>query len=157
VFAGLEVWKLAPVFGVGLGNIDRYIVPFYQDPAWVLRSQYASDSLYVQLLAETGFPGLLGFLWFWGRLLWFASPSAAALSERPEVARAYGWLRFLQLDLFAQAVGMVNASDYLNPHLWTVVAIVLACKVVIIRETRSVPDPVAAAGRSLAPLPGFAV
>lgn len=157
VFAGLEVWKLAPVMGVGLGNIDRYIVPFYQDPAWVLRSQYASDSLYVQLLAETGIPGLLAFLWFWGRLLWFRSPTAVALSRRPDAARVYGWLRFLQLDLFAQAVGMVNASDYLNPHLWTVVAIVLASKVVIIRETRPDQQSVPARSGALASAPSFAV
>jgi hypothetical protein len=156
VFAGLEVWKLAPVWGVGLGNIDRYIVPFYQDPAWVLRSQYASDSLYVQILAETGFPGLLAFAWFWGRLLWFRAPSRSALANNPDAARAYGWLRFLQLDLFAQAVGMANASDYLNPHLWTVVAIALACKVVVSRGT--VSDDVAAMepARPAGPAPSFA-
>jgi O-antigen ligase len=157
VFAGLEVWKLAPILGVGLGNIDRYIVPFYEDPAWVLRSQYGSDSLYVQLLAETGIPGLLAFLGFWGSLLWFASPTPAALAKGPGSARAYGWLRFLQLDLFAQAVGMVNASDYLNPHLWTVVAIVLACKVVIIRETRTDPAIVSVPGRSLSSAPSLLV
>ena len=157
VFAGLEVWKLAPVFGVGLGNIDRYIVPFYQDPAWVLRTQYASDSLYVQLLAETGFAGLLAFLWFWGRLLWFPTPAASVLAANPEIARPYGWLRFLQLDLFAQAVGMANASDYLNPHLWTVVAIALSCKVVITRTARAEPAPVAAAALPAGRVPGFAV
>jgi O-antigen ligase len=135
VFAGLEVWKQAPVLGIGLGNIENYIVPFYQDPAWTLRSQYASDSLYVQLLAEAGLPGLIGFLWFWGRLLWFPAPDPAVLRARPDVAWAFTLIRFLQLDLFAQAVGMLNASDYLNPHLWTVVAIVLACKTFIIRET----------------------
>jgi hypothetical protein len=156
VFAGLEVWKLAPVAGVGLGNIDRYIVPFYEDPAWVLRSQYASDSLYVQLLAETGIPGLLAFLWFWGRLLWFASPGRTWRLNHPEAARAYGWMRFLQLDLFAQAVGMINASDYMNPHLWTVVAIVLGCKVLIIRSTTADAGVMAAAPGSIAPEPSFA-
>ena len=156
VFAGLEVWKLAPVFGVGLGNIDRYIVPFYQDPAWVIRSQYASDSLYVQILAETGIPGLLAFLWFWGRLLWFSSFSRSSSTNHPEAARAYGWMRFLQLDLFAQAVGMVNASDYLNPHLWTVVAMVLACKVVIIRATRAKPETSSLHGYGAAPVPRLA-
>jgi hypothetical protein len=139
VFAGLEVWKLAPVFGVGLGNIEHYIVPFYQDPAWTLRSQYASDSHYVQLLAEAGLPGLVGFLWFWARLLWFVPPGGAVLRTQREVAWAYTWMRFLQLDLLAQAVGMLNASDYLNPHLWTVVAMVLACKVFIVRATRPAP------------------
>lgn len=156
VFAGLEVWKLAPVFGVGIGNIEHYIVPFYQDPAWTLRSQYASDSLYVQLLAEAGLPGLVGFLWFWGRLLWFAAPGEAVLRARPDVAWAYAWMRFLQVDLLAQGVGMLNASDYLNPHLWTVVAMVLACKVFIVRATRPAPA-VAAPGPAPLAIPRLAV
>jgi hypothetical protein len=134
VFAGLEVWKLAPVLGVGLGNIDAYIVDFYQDPAWVLRSRFASDSLYVQLVAELGIPGLLAFLWFWARLLWFSAPAGFVRHVPPEVRRGLTLMRFLQLDLFAQAVGMINSSDYLNPHLWTVVALVLAHKTLIARE-----------------------
>jgi hypothetical protein len=134
VFAGLQVWKLAPIVGVGLGNIDQYIVRFYQSPEWVLRSQYAADSVYVQILAEAGVVGLIGFLWFWIRLLWFSAPAGFAGTAAPDVSRAYIWMRFLQLDLFAQAVGMSNAADYLNPHLWTVIAIVLACKVLILRS-----------------------
>jgi hypothetical protein len=137
VFAGLEVWKLAPILGVGLGNIDSYIVDFYTDPAWVLRSQFASDSLYVQLLAETGVAGLLAFLWFWGRLLWFPAPRGFASEAQLETAQTYTWLRFLQLDLFAQAVGMLNSADYLNPHLWTIVAIVLSCKALILQDLRN--------------------
>jgi hypothetical protein len=138
VFAGLKVWNLSPVLGVGLGNIDSYIVNFYEDPAWVLRSQFASDSLYVQVLAETGIFGLLAFLWFWFRLLWFAAPAGYGSTAGIE-GDVFTWMRFLQLDLLAQAIGMVNASDYLNPHLWTVVAIVLACKTVLL--TRNVSSP----------------
>jgi hypothetical protein len=137
VFAGLEVWRLAPILGVGLGNIGAYIVPFYSDPDWVLRSRYVSDSLYVQLLAETGIAGLLAFLWFWGRLIWFHMPRPVLSKLAPDAVQGYIWMRFLQLDLLAQAVGMINASDYLNPHLWTVVAIVLTCKTLILREARS--------------------
>ena len=103
----------------------------------------------------TRLPGLIGFLWFWGRLLWFAAPGEAVLRERPDVAWAYAWMRFLQLDLLAQGVGMLNASDYLNPHLWTVVAMVLACKVFIIRATRTAPAA-AAPGPALA-IPRLAV
>jgi hypothetical protein len=157
VFAGLEVWKLAPIVGVGLGNIDRYIVPFYQDPGWVIRSQYASDSAYVQVLAETGLIGLAAFLWFVGRLLWFSVPREFIANASLETVRSYGWLRFLQLDLFAQAVGMANAADYLNPHLWTVIAITLGCKVVILREAR-LPHRYAEAARAPSgPQPGFAM
>jgi hypothetical protein len=132
-------------------------VPFYQDPAWVLRSQYASDSLYVQVLAETGIPGLLTFLWFWGRLLWFRSPGPGVLAGHADAARAYGWLRYLQIDLFAQAVGMLNTSDYLNPHLWTVVAIVLACKVLVIRATTCEASRVADSSPPAVPATSYAV
>ena len=135
VFAGIEVWKLAPVAGVGLGNIDGYIVPFYQDPAWTLRSRYASDSLYVQVAAETGVVGLLAFLWFWANLVWFRR-APGLMPTSPDVAQGYLWLRFLQVDLLAQAVGMLNSSDYLNPHLWTVVAIVISLKVLLARDSR---------------------
>ena len=139
VFAGLKVWYLAPVGGVGLGNVDRYISVYYEDPAWVLRSSFGSDSLYVQLLAEVGIIGLVAFLWFWIRLLWFAAPSDFLETASPEMAQTYLWLRFLQFDMFAQGVGMVNAADYLNPHFWTVVAIVLACKTLLIAGTRPAP------------------
>lgn len=155
VFAGVEVWKLAPVFGVGLGNVDRHIVPFYQDPEWVLRSQYSADSVYVQILAETGLIGLLAFLWFWGRLLWFSAPAAFVAAAPADVTIPYVWMRFLQLDLLAQAVGMANSADYLNPHLWTVVAIVLACKVWILR--RSSLDVPALIREAPAGVPRFAV
>lgn len=130
-FAGLAVWRLAPVAGVGLGNIGPYIVDFYTDPAWVLRSRFGSDSLYIQLLAEIGVVGLLAFLWFLFRLLWFAAPRGFHTHANPETAQIYLWLRFLQLDMLAQAIGMLNAADYLNPHLWTVVAILLACKTLL--------------------------
>ena len=136
VFAGLKVWELAPVGGVGLGNVDRYISVYYEDPAWVLRSSYGSDSLYVQLLAEVGVIGLLAFLWFWLRLLWFRLPSEFIETASPESAQTFLWLRFLQFDLFAQGIGMINAADYLNPHFWTVVAIVLSCKALLLAETR---------------------
>ena len=134
VLAGLAVWRLAPVLGVGLGNIEHYIVPFYRDSEWILRSQHTADSVYVMLLAETGVIGLLAFLFFLARLVTFRSVEAAALRQRPDLAWAHSWMRLLQLDLVAQAVGMLNAADYLNPHLWTVVAIVLACKVYIMRS-----------------------
>ena len=141
VFAGLEVWELAPALGVGLGNIDRYITRFYLDPAWVLRSQFASDSLYVQLLAETGPAGLVAFLWFWVNLVWFRRRRDAT-EPTPTVAYGYALVMFLQVDLVAQAVGMANSSDYLNPHLWTVVAIMLSAKTLLAgRVTAVEPAP----------------
>ena len=67
-------------------------------------------------------------------MIWFYAPPRFPSGLRPEPAQGYVWLRFLQLDLFAQAVGMLSASDYLNPHLWTVVAIALTCKTLLLRE-----------------------
>lgn len=133
IFAGLEVWKTAPIFGVGLGNVGVYIVRFYQDPAFIFRSRFGSDSLYIQLLSEAGIIGLAGFVWFWGRLMW-PLRGHRDLRHSPEARQAYSWLRILQVDLLAQAVGMLNYSDYLNPHLWTVVAIVAACRTMLLRE-----------------------
>jgi hypothetical protein len=128
IFAGLEVWRRAPVFGVGLGNIDGHIVQFYTDKAYIFRSYFGSDSLYVQVLAETGVIGLVTFLYFWCRLLVFRVPPTFP------AAQAYAWLRFLQLDALAQMAGMLNYSDYLSPHMWTVVAMLLACCAVVRRD-----------------------
>ena len=139
VFAGLKVWNLAPIGGVGLGNVDQYISVYYEDPAWVLRSSFGSDSLYVQLLAEVGVVGLAAFLWFWVRLLWFSAPLDFLQTASPESAQTFLWLRFLQFDMFAQGIGMLNAADYLNPHLWTVVAIILACKKLLLAGTARAP------------------
>jgi hypothetical protein len=157
IWAGLEVWKLAPVFGVGLGNIGAYIVQFYQEPEYVFRSRFASDSLYVQLLAETGLVGLMGFLCFWGRLLRFAPPTGYLPRASSEAALAYAWLRFLQLDLVAQSVGMLNYADYLNPHFWTIVAVVLTCKTLILREADFMPEPAdRTVSAGVGPVPSFA-
>jgi O-antigen ligase len=137
IFAGLEVWRRAPTFGVGLGNIDGHIVQFYTDKAYIFRSYYGSDSLYVQILAETGIVGLLAFLYFWCRLLIFRVPASfSAGGVGGGTGQAYSWLRFLQLDAMAQLAGMLNYSDYLSPHLWTVVAMLLACCVVVRREAQ---------------------
>jgi O-antigen ligase/polysaccharide polymerase Wzy-like membrane protein len=135
IFAGLEVWRRAPVFGVGLGNIDGHIVQFYTDKAYIFRSYFGSDSLYVQFLGETGLVGLLGFLYFWLNLILFRIPgNFSTRNFAPGAAQAYGWLRLLQMDALAQAVGMLNYSDYLSPHLWTVVGITLACRALVRRE-----------------------
>jgi hypothetical protein len=132
VFAGLEVWRRAPIFGVGLGNIEGHIVQFYTDKAYIFRSSFSSDSVYVQLLAETGIVGLMGFLYFWGRLIVFHVPASFQLTGG--TAQAHGWLRLLQLDALAHTVAMLNYSDYLSPHLWTVIGIMLACRALVRRE-----------------------
>jgi len=154
VWAGLEVWKLAPTFGVGLGNIGSYIVEFYKEKEYIFRSRYGSDSLYVQLLAETGLVGLIGFVWFWGHLLRFGA-AGSVVRTTSKARLAYACLRFLQLDLLAQAVGMLNYADYLNPHFWTVVAIVLSCKALLARER--VAAPAATTASRPLPLGGGAV
>lgn len=136
VFAGLEVWRRAPTFGVGLGNIDGHIVKFYTDKAYIFRSYFGSDSLYVQILAEAGVVGLLGFLYFWVHLIVFRVPANfSSLPLTAGTAQAYVWVRLLQVDALAQAVGMLNYSDYLSPHLWTVIGIMLACRALVRRET----------------------
>ncbi|HXG70627.1 MAG TPA: O-antigen ligase family protein [Gemmatimonadaceae bacterium] len=153
IFAGLEVWKRAPLFGVGLGNVGVYIVDFYRDQAYIFRSRYGSDSLYVQLLSETGIIGLAGFLWLWAGLLRAPRPPPGGW-ESPEARQGYAWMRILQIDLFAQAVGMLNYSDYLHPHLWTIVAIVLACKTLLVQD--SLGQRSAASNNRLMPALGFA-
>ena len=135
IIAGLEVWRRAPLFGVGLGNIDGHIVKFYTDKAYIFRSYFGSDSLYVQIAAETGLIGLLGFLYFWVRLIVFrVSPAFTVDQLSAGAAQAYVWLRMLQMDALAQAAGMLNYSDYLSPHLWTFVGISLACRALVRRE-----------------------
>ena len=137
IFAGLEVWRRAPAFGVGLGNIDGHIVQFYKDKAYIFRSYFGSDSLYVQILAETGVIGLVTFLYFWTRLMFFRVPASfSAARFGAGAGQAYSWLRFLQLDALAQMAGMLNYSDYLSPHMWTVVAMLLACGAVVRREAQ---------------------
>jgi hypothetical protein len=138
IFAGLEVWRRAPAFGVGLGNIDGHIVQFYTDKAYIFRSYFGSDSLYVQIAAEAGLVGLSGFVYFWANLLAFRAPPGFTAGQLTAgAAQAYGWLRMLQMDALAQTAGMLNYSDYLSPHLWTFVGISLACRAVVRREVAS--------------------
>ncbi len=157
IWAALQVWQLAPVFGVGLGNIAGYIVPFYQTQEYLLRSRYAADSIYLQLLAETGLVGLMGFLYLWRRLVSFTAPAGYVPSASPVASLPHAWLRFLQFDLIAQSVGMLNYGDYLNPHLWTVVAIVIACQTLILREAARVAPPASRpVPAGMGPVPSFA-
>jgi len=132
--AGLRVWQESPLFGVGLGNNYFYIYRFYTDPAFVVRSRFDTDSMYTQMLSEKGLVGLVAFLYFLARMIRTPRTNLfpVALTESRD-REAYILLRFLQMDLVAQAVGMVNYSDLLAPHLWVIVAIVLVLQQVVLK------------------------
>ena len=109
----------------------------------------------MQILAETGVVGLATFLYFWCRLLLFRVPPSFSVAPFGSGAgQAYGWLRFLQLDALAQMFGTLNYSDYLSPHMWTVVAMLLACRAVVRRESQwTEPEPTPALLPRLKPAP----
>ncbi len=124
--SALKVWALSPIFGVGLGNTRLYIVEFFSVQDTFIRSYFGSDSMYTQVLAETGVIGLGAFLMLIKHLV--TMPAGVSTRIAGGVDPLVIVLRLLQLDFIAQAIGMVNYSDLLSPHLWVVIALILALK-----------------------------
>jgi len=60
------------------------------------------------------------------------SPLGHANSENGD--ETYFLLKLLQIDLAAQAVGMVAYADLLSPHVWFIVAIVLILQQVVLGQ-----------------------
>lgn len=60
-----EIAKLVPLTGVGLGNFKPVYSFLFQDNYW------HAHNIFMNVLVELGFPGLIGFLWLSGALIFF--------------------------------------------------------------------------------------
>lgn len=128
--AGLQLWTDSPVFGVGLGNARFYLPDFFTlDQSF--KSFIGTDSAHVQILAETGLIGFVAFLYFMVRAIRTPRGNAYRVPESRDRDKAYLLLRFLQIDLAAQVVGMVFYADYLSPQMWTFVGMILALQKIV--------------------------
>lgn len=75
--AGLEMFQNHPLIGVGLGNFPRHLGDYMDrhpmDPDHIYsteetRREFMPHNFYLGWLAETGTPGLIGFLMFFGAI-----------------------------------------------------------------------------------------
>lgn len=60
-----EIAKLVPLTGVGLGNFKPVYSFLFQENYW------HAHNIFINVLVELGFPGLIGFLWVAGALIYY--------------------------------------------------------------------------------------
>jgi len=60
-----EITKLVPLTGVGLGNFKPVYYFLFQENYW------HAHNIFINVLVELGFPGLIGFLWVAGALIYY--------------------------------------------------------------------------------------
>lgn len=139
VEGALAMWRDHP-FGVGLDNY-QIVYPAYRDPraeAGIVESHTA----YVTVLAETGFLGLLAFLWVLGAFFFrTALPAARRAHDTALHALATGAFA-ASLALAAQAFTYsLEASKF----WWFAIGLGTAAWCMVARERAASPAPVPAA------------
>ncbi len=137
--AGLKVWGLSPLFGVGLGNARFHMPQFFSDAQTLVRSYQNADTVYSQVLAELGVIGFIAFLYFLVKMALPSRQKAEVAGQPADMRQAKILLTFLQIDLLAQVVGMANYGDYLSPPFWLFVSMILVLQQFVSRRGRSYP------------------
>lgn len=108
----LEISRVSPLLGMGFANYYWY-TPLFPIRGW--RVSFNSHSQFVDLIAQTGYFGLLSFLWiFWevGRLSWNLTKRLPNGFAR---AYAYGVLAGIIATLIAALLG-----DWVLPFVYNV-------------------------------------
>ena len=108
----IEIARVSPIFGLGFANYFWY-ARFFPIRGWFV--PFNSHSQYVDLIAQTGILGLLGFLWiFWevGRLGWDLREKVDIGFERGYV---YGILGGIAGTLVASAL-----ADWVLPFAYNI-------------------------------------
>lgn len=121
-YGGLAMFREHPVFGVGPGQYSS-AVPLYTDGIGRGGQPDAHNS-FVEVLAETGAPGLLLFCWMLVVALGYAYQVAAS-------ERARGWVRGAGRGIFASLWALIVVSMLNSRHDLALVYIVfgMACSV----------------------------
>ncbi|GAB3661886.1 hypothetical protein GCM10027596_22510 [Nocardioides korecus] len=79
-----KIFEAHPVVGVGPGNLDTTAEPYAAAGRGVIYRNVAAHNTYLQLAAEDGVIGLLGWLVFLGGLVVVAGRTARAYAAAPE-------------------------------------------------------------------------
>lgn len=108
----LEISRISPLLGMGFANYYWY-TPLFPIRGW--RVSFNSHSQFVDLIAETGYVGLLSFLWIFfetGRLAWRLTRQ---LSDGFKKAYAYGVFAGICATILAAFMG-----DWVLPFVYNV-------------------------------------
>ena len=108
----LEIGRVSPLLGMGFANYYWY-TPLFPIRGW--RVSFNSHSQFVDLIAETGYIGMLAFLWVFfeiGRLCWRL---AKHFPEGFERAYIYGVLAGVIASIVASLLG-----DWVLPFVYNV-------------------------------------
>jgi O-antigen ligase len=115
-YAGLDMFKSHPLFGVGAGNFTEY-------------NDLTAHNSFVLVLAETGFVGFLLWLAFVGYTFWMV---AAVLRHPPPVhadadqAKAWQSERVMALTLLLSLCGLFSAAFFLSRSYMVVLYLLAA-------------------------------
>jgi O-antigen ligase len=107
-----ELIKLDPIFGTGFANYYHY-TPLY--PILGYAVQFNSHNNYLDILVQTGFLGMLCFVWFVLRLGWIGWGLRNRIRDGFSQAYVYGALGGLVASLVAAGLG-----DWVLPFVYNI-------------------------------------
>lgn len=111
----VEIAKVNPILGLGPANYYWY-TPLFPIRGYAV--QFNSHSQYVDLFAQTGLLGLIGFLWFFGTVGWLAWKLRDRVPQGFPRAYVYGALGGLAGTIVAAALGDWVIPFFYNITMW---------------------------------------
>jgi O-antigen ligase len=107
-----EITKVNPILGLGPANYHWY-TPLFPIRGYAVR--FNSHSQYIDLIAQTGFLGLICFFWFFGATAWLGWQLRQRVPDGFARAYVYGALGGLAGTLAAGALG-----DWVLPFFYNI-------------------------------------
>jgi len=121
-----ELWKLHPIGGIGLANYEHHFQMYSFDFGTKLyNDDRAAHSLYLEILAERGILGLLGFLLFVGGILLAALYHGAVLLRAGDKVGGY-LLLALVVSAFTYYLSAMMLHDVHSQPIWALLGLITA-------------------------------
>ena len=121
-----ELWSMHPLLGVGLGNYEHYFqFHSYDFGTKLYNADRAAHSLYLELLAERGIVGLLGYLIAIGGIVLTVLLCAIARLRAGETVEGRLMIAMV-VAMVAYYLGAVMLHDVHSSPVWALIGVMIA-------------------------------
>jgi len=121
--AAIQIWTKSPLIGAGQGSFMSLVTDYL--PVWLRSARQVVHNTYLEVLAEEGLLGIVGFggaLVLGFRTLW-RTRAAALRAGKPEIANlTYG----VELAFFMLLIGDIFLSSQTEKQVWLMFGIIAA-------------------------------